>query len=59
MVSPAQMGDSDGDGSGDESAPQIGSLGFILGTRSLCVFTPLGWVDVMVRMSSCSVYSSR
>ena len=48
MVSPAQMQDSDGDGDGDESRPQIGSVGFIIGTRSLCVYTPLGWIDVEV-----------
>jgi hypothetical protein len=46
MVSPAQMQDSDGDGDGDENRPQIGSVGFIIGTRSLCVYTPLGWIDV-------------
>ena len=48
MVSPAQMQDSDGDGDSDESRPQIGSVGFIIGTRSLCVYTPLGWIDVEV-----------
>ena len=32
----------------DENRPQVGSVGFILGTRSLCVYTPLGWVDVEV-----------
>ena len=32
----------------DENRPQVGSVGFILSTRSLCVYTPLGWVDVEV-----------
>ena len=48
MVSPTQMQDTDGDGEGDESSPQIGSVGFIIGTRSLCVYTPFGWIDVEV-----------
>ena len=34
----------------DESRPQVGSVGFVLDTRSLCVYTPLGWVDVEVCM---------
>jgi hypothetical protein len=46
MVSPAQMQDPNGDGEGDESRPQIGSVGFVISTRSLCVYTPLGWIDV-------------
>ena len=49
MVSPAQMQDADGDGDEDTSRPQIGSVGFVIGTRSLCVYTPLGWIDVEVR----------
>ena len=50
MVSPAQMLDTDGDGDiNDEIRPQIGSVGFVIGTRSLCVYTPLGWIDVEVR----------
>ena len=48
MVSPAQMQDGNGDGEGDESRPQIGTVGFVLSTRSLCVYTPLGWIDVEV-----------
>ena len=52
MVSPAQMQDSDGDGDSDDSRPQIGSVGFIIGTRSLCVYTPLGWIDVEVMYTS-------
>ena len=34
----------------DDSRPQVGSVGFVLDTRSLCVYTPLGWVDVEVCM---------
>ena len=48
MVSPAQMQDANGDGEEDQSRPQIGSVGFVIGTRSLCVYTPLGWIDVKV-----------
>lgn len=53
MVSPAQMQDSSGDGEIDDvSRPQVGSVGFVLGTRSLCVYTPLGWIDVEVHTLS-------
>lgn len=48
MVNPGQMQDANGDGEGDDDRPQIGSVGFVIGTRSLCVYTPLGWVDVEV-----------
>lgn len=57
MVSPAQMQDSDGDGDSDDSRPQIGSVGFIIGTRSLCVYTPLGWIDVEVYLQCTEVTS--
>ena len=29
-------------------APSVGSVGFVRGTRSLCIFTPAGWVTVQV-----------
>lgn len=29
-------------------APNVGSVGFVRGTRSLCIFTPVGWVTVEV-----------
>ena len=57
MVNPGQMQDTDGDGEGDDDRPQIGSVGFVIGTRSLCVYTPLGWVDVEVDSSSFSTGS--
>lgn len=45
MESQAQMTNDSGD-----SRPQVGSVGFVLDARSLCVYTPLGWVDVEVCM---------
>ena len=40
MVSPPEVQGSD--------TPQIGSVGFVISTRSLCVYTPIGWTDVQV-----------
>ena len=31
-----------------ENRPQIGSVGFILNSRSLCVYTQFGWIEVEV-----------
>jgi hypothetical protein len=47
MVSPGQTVEG-GSGYGDVivSRPQIGTVGFVIGTRSLCIYTPLGWIDV-------------
>ena len=53
MVSPGQTVEG-GSGYGDVivSRPQIGTVGFVIGTRSLCIYTPLGWIDVEVRPST-------
>jgi hypothetical protein len=52
MVSPGQVVER-GSGYGDaiETRPQIGTVGFVIGTRSLCIYTPLGWIDVEVRLT--------
>ena len=44
MDSPAQMQELEREG----IRPLIGTVGFVLSTHSLCVYTPLGWIEVEV-----------
>ena len=58
MATPADMQDADSDGDmNGEIRPQIGSVGFVISSRSLCVYTPLGWIDVKVRTYNIAPHS--